>query len=301
MSIKLTNVHFSGGHTGIKSIGPVDIEAENVTFDNVQAPYDIAGAKSVSINGSRIKNDPKARQTKTGAGWTRPNGPPLPVLCPSCKSIFASRNYNFGGAYFNAWDNEETCAECGSEHARLSEGLFDLAGETVRVLNAPDITYAMLKAISGIAEAVAEGKIPVESAIAKYSTINPGIGRLARMAMKYGHSALFLFSAVAGILAAYWAYQQVQLGEEQVRLQREANASSDLALERTLAAIRNLKFTSEGIYQNQGAPDGQALSVGPTQHKTATEGATRKLKADRRSQVVKPAHVKRKGRSRSHL
>jgi hypothetical protein len=54
--------------------------------------------------------------------------------------FFPSRNYNFGGLYFEAWDNEEPCPECGFERAKLSEGIFDLKKDAVRVLSAPDIT-----------------------------------------------------------------------------------------------------------------------------------------------------------------
>jgi hypothetical protein len=151
MAIRLRNVHISGAHTGIKSDGPIDLITENVTFDNVRQPYDISGARSADISGTRITNDPKARRPsstkKSSLGWQKINGPPLPAFCPSCKSIFPSRNYNLGGAYFNAWDNEETCPECGFENAKLAEGIFDLASEAVKVLSAPNITHAMLLAL----------------------------------------------------------------------------------------------------------------------------------------------------------
>src|SRR5580700_4480252 len=146
MPIHYANNSFTNLDVGIRAKGPVDITAENNYFHNVGTPYDIAGARSADIRGTRITNDPKFtnRNTRAFAGWTKPNGPPLPAFCPSCKSIFPSKNYNFGGRFFTVWGNEETCPECGFEHAKLSEGIFDLASEAVKVLSAPDITHAML-------------------------------------------------------------------------------------------------------------------------------------------------------------
>jgi hypothetical protein len=105
MAIHLKDIRITGASTGIRAHGPVDIVAENVTFQNVQQPWDIAGARSVDVRGTRIKDDPK-QKAKTSPrtssiGWTKPNGPPLPAYCSECKTIFAPKNYNWGGAYFN--------------------------------------------------------------------------------------------------------------------------------------------------------------------------------------------------------
>lgn len=129
---RLSNVSFSGLDVGIQADASSCFTADNLRFNNVGMPFDVRGRAGVS--GTRIRDDPKLRQSsnKSFAGWRKPNGPPLPAFCPECKSVFPSTNYNFGSSYFYSRDNEEICPVCRNEHAKLSDGLFDLSQESDR-------------------------------------------------------------------------------------------------------------------------------------------------------------------------
>jgi hypothetical protein len=123
--------------------------------------------------------------------------------------------------YFNAWDNEETCPECGSEHAKLSQGLFDLADETVRIISAPDITHAMLAAIRETTNDLASGRIAPDDAIKRLKKINPSIARLFRKAFSKGNSFLTVLSVIASLACLYYASYQTDLAKEQTLIARE--------------------------------------------------------------------------------
>ena len=221
MPIKLENVRISSAHTGIKSDGPVDLDLKNVTFSNVQVPLDIAGAKSVNIRGSRVTDDPKPRRkipptaTRNIVGWRRVNGPPLPVFCSSCKTIFPSRNYIFGGMYFNCWDNEEQCPECGDELAKLSEGVFDLTKATIQILSAPDITYAIILALRDLLNDIETGNIDPEQVVKRANALNPAIGALLTKYLRFGYGAIML---VATVVAAIYAERLMKLRKKKSRL-----------------------------------------------------------------------------------
>jgi hypothetical protein len=114
----------------------------------------------------------------------------LPIFCPSCKSISASKNYVFGGTFFHCWDNQESCPVCNTFGARLSEGLFNLAGEIAAVVTAPDITHAMLKAINATAAQVIENKITPEEGIAQAEIVSPKLASLVKKALGWGAAGL---------------------------------------------------------------------------------------------------------------
>jgi hypothetical protein len=191
MATIIKDVHIVNTETGIKSDGPNDLVVENVTFDNVRVPYDISGARSASIRGTRIPNDPKIGPsrndgTRSSVGWRKLHAPPLPAFCPSCKSIFASRNYLFAGMYFNCWNNEETCPECYNEHATLSEGIFNLTKEIIEILRAPDITYALVQALITTAESTIKGTTNPDEAEEYLNSLSPRLGKLIHSATSFG-------------------------------------------------------------------------------------------------------------------
>jgi hypothetical protein len=299
MVIKLKNLRISGARTGIKVDGPVDIDAENVTFDNVQQPWDVRGARSAKIRGTRIRNDPKLKseggKKRSFSGWhPGKNGPPLLVFCPNCKSIFPSKNYNFSGTYFNNWDNEEPCPECLFEHAKLSEGIFNLAGETIRVLSAPDMTFATLAALKDIAADVIAGKIEPETAAAKVEQISQAAARFWRKALKHGRT---VFRVVGTIIALYYAResvlvgkQQVEIGKEQLKLQNDAK--TDAILTQILDEMKANRFTSQGVKNQEPNPQAHGEhSAHPTKGKSPEEPVSNKLKSERK---LKARELRRK-------
>jgi hypothetical protein len=85
----------------VKIPAGADVHFENNIFNNVVTPFDMAGANSGTVEGTRVINDPKLRfdedAIRRSVGWRLPNGPPLPVFCPNCKAIYASKNFIFSG------------------------------------------------------------------------------------------------------------------------------------------------------------------------------------------------------------
>ena len=209
VNVTLKNVSFSGSQIGLHAGPGASITATDLTFDRVETPYDLEGVKSATIRGTRITNDPKQSSTTRSKtpGWRKLNGPPLPAFCPQCKSIFPSRNYNLSGAYFNTWDNEETCPECGFEHAKLSEGVFNLEEETVRVLSAPDFTYAMLQQAKRVADEIIAGNIDEKDGARAFGAISPKFTDLISKAPGFLYKAIAL---IATVVAAYYAYMQYE-------------------------------------------------------------------------------------------
>lgn len=306
MVTKLRNVHISGAKVGIKSDGPIDLDAENVTFDNVEIPYDIAGARSASIRGSRITNDPKLREPSRNPtmGWRRVNGPPLPIFCSNCKAISPSRNYNFGGQFFNLWDNEEPCPACGFEHARLSEGIFNLARETIGVLSAPDMTYVMLQALNGIANDLVAGRIDAETAVTKIENVSPELGKVAKKGYATAGKAAAWFIGIAisavgmfyGIKAVHLAEEQVRIAQEQLDLQKR-DINQDAILEEILKRLPDGNSSSnvDGKHKKQTS---EGTPPKPAQCEPTAKAAKSKPKARHHRRAEEKARRNSFGRSR---
>jgi hypothetical protein len=296
-AMKLRDIHISGFGTGIKTRGPVDLDASRVTFDNVQRPWDIQGARSTKISGTRITNDPKLRGgsdgTRTSSGW-HPGlgGPPLPVFCGNCKTIFPSRNHTFSGQYFELWDNEEPCPGCGFEHAKLSEGIFNLAEDTVEVLSAPDITHAMLAATQFISDKVIAGEIAGEDAVVEYEAVTPKIGEVAKRAWSFGKSAFWTFAAIASIASLYlaldqkWANTECQEAtKQQVEIQQQSEVSRQRALEQVLEELSRLRFKLDGVYENPNGEGAKEAPTSPSEDEARTKPSPLKFAAQGRQKA----------------
>ena len=70
----------------------------------------------------------------------------IPSHCRNCGAVFPSRIISIEGNVkgLTLVNNSEPCPFC-SGRAYLAEGVFDIAGDVVSVLNAPGITVDMLK------------------------------------------------------------------------------------------------------------------------------------------------------------
>ena len=136
--VTLRDGHISNSDIGVQSTGNAPLTAENMSFEDVRQAWDLPGPAPAEISGTRITSPrPTARsESRTSVGWRRPMGPPLPAFCPRCKSVFPSRNYVTGSPRFHSRDNDETCPSCGFGRAKLSDGLFDLSRDVIRVLAA---------------------------------------------------------------------------------------------------------------------------------------------------------------------
>ena len=155
----------------------------------------------------------------------------------------------FGGLYFHCWNNEETCPECGVFGARLSEGLFNLAGEVAVALNAPDLTHAMLKSIAATAGELRAGSITPEDAAVKIQKVDPRFEGIFRKAIKIGLSAVAFVATIAGIYSTYLAQVTLTQSEEETTWLREHAAQQlhsdqrqEKLLEQLLEAIAGLRI-----------------------------------------------------------
>lgn len=221
------------------------MDAERVHFDRVAQPWLFPDAGPSRIAETRIKNQPEKPPSST-KGWRR-LGPPLPAFCPRCKCVFPSRSYEIRNPRFLSKDNEETCRNCGFEHAKVSDGLFELTTDVLHVIDAPDFTHAMLASLVDLASSVVNEKIDAAEAVDCYTQISPTLGQIAKSALSIGASALMYISAAAAIYGAVLQKEALTISQEQLKLQRESNASSDQALERTLGALSEIKFTLERL------------------------------------------------------
>lgn len=263
-NVRLSNIGIvgpAGGiDIGIQGEEGASLDAENLYFENVRKPYDMPGNTPSSVVGTRIKNQTQLHEKQLGksfSGWTRPHGPPLPAFCPQCKAVFASRSYNFGSSRFYSRDNEETCPECDFEHAKLSDGLFDLTGEAVSALSAPEITYTMLAAIAKIANAAAIETITPSQAVAEIEQVRPAIAQYLRNALQqFGPTGFGYLSAALAMAAVVYAHvqtavsiegrdlarEQTEIAREALKLQKE-QPNSEKILEKIARELAELRFT----------------------------------------------------------
>jgi hypothetical protein len=261
--IAIQNVKIGGFETGVRAEPGASVTTNQVTFDRVESPFDLEGVKHGSIKGTRIRNDPKGRGSGKIGGRKR-NGPPLPAFCPQCKSIFPSRNYNLSGPNFHMWDNEETCPECGYEHAKLSEGVFNLEEETIRVLSAPDFTHAMLRQAKRVADDVISGRIDENDGTKAFVAISPKFRKLISKAGRFAYKAAML---IATLVAAYYNYMQYEHPKSDVRPQT--------VLESVLHQMKSTTITSSGVRNNPDPPASKTQTKG----KSVKVGRERKPKA----------------------
>lgn len=183
---------------GIRSNGASNLNVENVTFNNVQTPFDIKNPDSVAVSGSRITNDPK--EVANPRFWTGylSRGSPLPALCPQCDLIFPSRNYGIQSPAFYGFDNEETCPNCKYEHAKLASGLFNISDDIAEIIEADALTYEMFARIASIVDAAASAIISEEEAEHQIAAMSPRMAERLRGILRsptmIGWLALFVSS-----------------------------------------------------------------------------------------------------------
>lgn len=176
-NISIRNFPINDMDVGIRSNGASNLTVENVTFNNVQTPFDIKNPDNVAVSGSRIMNDPKmVANSKPRSGYSS-KGAPLPSLCPKCDSVFPSRNYGIQSPAFYGFDNEESCPNCGYEHARLAGGLFNISEDLAEIIEADAITYAMFSRIASILAAAAFQVISEEEAERQIEAISPRMAK----------------------------------------------------------------------------------------------------------------------------
>lgn len=236
-SATIENCEFTNFGTGIQSSG-FDLNVKNVSFDNVHQPFDIKGER-VSIAGTRIRNDPKTfAQTPASrgahVGYRRPNGPPLPVYCKNCRTVFNSQNYNVGSPAFYGYDNEEPCLNCNFKHARVSDGLFDLSKDVARALAETELSRDELQALNVVTSELISNAITAKKAEKKLKATVPRFAKYLSAARKYGDKATLYISLLLNVGTLYIA----------------ANGNTDDLLEKILEELQSKNFSEHQIHDS---------------------------------------------------
>lgn len=202
-AVTLDNTTIRNSNTGIQIDGG-SLDARNLTFDGVGTPFNAQNLSSGRLTGGRVQSDPKSKGAHSG--WTRPKGAPLPIFCPSCNEVHASRNYVFGGQFYNLWNNLDTCPKCGSEKAQLSEGTFKLLEEAAEIISAPAMTHAMFQAMIAISRSLDSGEITTEEAIQKVAEVNEPLADFVKKWGPLGTLASPIIAAIVGACVVYLTY-----------------------------------------------------------------------------------------------
>lgn len=215
------NLQVVGGKVGVSVRGSASVNIQRASFDNVETPYDIDTTGEVRIQNTSITNDPKQRRSeavrgRSFVGYEPSFGAPLPAMCPRCQSIFPSKNYKIRSPAFYGYNNAETCPSCGCEDAKVANGLFDLAKETARIIQAEAWSHEMLASLVAAADKFLEGIASYEETALSFSQISPALGTIWSAAWQ-GSLGL------AAILAVYF---QV-MGQDLAQLQNYLGQSPE--------------------------------------------------------------------------
>lgn len=286
----LSNNYISGGEVGIRVSG-VDIEAHNNTFHDVGQAWDISNTGASTVSGTRVTHSSTTaapdRTKANQSGWTKSNGPPLPVLCPNCGNVFPSRHYNFGGQFFSLWNNEEPCPRCGNEHAILSEGMFNLALEAVEVLHAPDTTFAMIQALAQVGAEISTGAVSDEDGLKRLAGISAKFADVARKAAKLSRAAFTFICLISGPAGAYFAWKQVELATA------AQQPSTHQVLDHIFKDAARIQASPESPYHYEEKQSGAPPAGEPTQGKTDAQAMPMKLLKESKP---KARHLRKKAR-----
>ena len=279
----------SGFDIGVETRGGSNNRYSGLKFNNVREPYRFTETGPVDVRSTRISNDPMIReqglqpQTEAarGLGWRRLHGPSLPVFCGTCKAVFPSGRYPYAGAYFTSWDNEETCPVCGNEHARVSEGIFDLTGEVARIISAPDFTHAMMSRVLEIAAAANANVLSPEQAIEEAERVSPPLASALRRALSIGGATLLmLFGSLAGWGSLY--YDATSKTDDHLAEMVVQQRSQSETLTQLLGRFPEPHQAPASVEQEVVDGNRSINSKCPTTGKTPTETGSIKLKAERK-------------------
>jgi hypothetical protein len=133
--------------------------------------------------------------------------PEFPAQCPACGAIFPFRGIGVsesGRATIGIGSDVTTpCPNCGSPHARISEGLYSANSTAIEIISAPQSTHAALEVLKAIAERAAAGKISKDEAINEARRLDPNYGPLLERYYNLGMPAILLLAALLGTYIAH--------------------------------------------------------------------------------------------------
>ncbi|MER8373357.1 hypothetical protein [Mesorhizobium sp. M1406] len=102
----------------------------------------------------------------------------IPVYCPNCGNLFASRAISIRGDVRNLVleGNTESCPRCG-RMASIIEGKFDVVDGVLQMLKGSQLSTAMLKQFVSVLKQAQRDEISTDDLIARTQEINPDLGK----------------------------------------------------------------------------------------------------------------------------
>lgn len=244
MPLYLNGCTFSNCKVGVNGNAGSEIIGVNNRFNNVVQPIIAHPESKVSLTGTRISDDPKisrlkrarrsggrsdqrdSKVSRTSVGWQRPCGPPLPAMCPDCGAIFKSNNYNVGSSRFYSQDNREVCPCCTGERAKLVDGFFDLTGDIIRVISAPDVSVEMISSLRVIADDFFTGQTDWETTVKSFDDIGAFKDLEKSKNQTIQGNEFGKFGLAIALLTALGAIATCNLQAESNRISLESNSLS---------------------------------------------------------------------------
>ncbi|MUZ66362.1 hypothetical protein [Agrobacterium vitis] len=212
--INISNVEFSGFGTGIEIQGSSDVEIKDVSFRDTELPFNIETTGQVRVSGTTFPQDERKSKnphnvSSSRVGYTGNEGPSLPAMCPQCHAIFPSKRYRIRTPEFYGRNNKDICPECGCHEATVANGLFDLARETIVVLQAEPLSHAMFTALRASITSYAEGQSTEQQLVESVSQHSPKLAGLFKKALGLNGNSWEVFVRFSLILAT--TYTAIQL------------------------------------------------------------------------------------------
>jgi hypothetical protein len=245
--LRLSNVTIANADIGIEADANSSIYSKNLIFDNVAKPFSVSGAEQVYLDSTRIRNDPKTADLRRGgsfSGWRKPSGPRLPAHCMKCDLIFPSINYNIGSSLFYSRNNEETCPRCGFEHAKLSDGLFEVTKEIINILSEENISIQSAKTFNELTNKYLNDDLSISTFVDEIKTIFPRLSsKLQEIHHKYGASFANYTIIALTIASVILAWQNLIVAEDALQLARQSIevAREQLEIDKEALAIEKEK------------------------------------------------------------
>ncbi|QEN86889.1 hypothetical protein FZC33_11365 [Labrys sp. KNU-23] len=263
-----------GVSIGIHVEGATNVTIENNIIVGATIPIVVGHGVTGTIKGNVVRDDPKSSMPTTDIDTllrevNHSTAPLLPAFCALCGTLFPTRNYVLAGRYLDIQNNTEPCPSCGDPSAKLSDGIYDLAGQVARILGAPDITVDRLKAIGLIIEDVRQGLISPADVSATIEQHSPELSDLWKWAIANGVGIVSLL--VAAI--ALWF---------------QMDSKTDLYLSEIHAELKKGRLQIEDLVAKKEL---RCEPIAPTQVDPASNETASKLKTDRKP---KAKHLRRK-------
>ncbi|MBB5756329.1 hypothetical protein HNR00_001027 [Methylorubrum rhodinum] len=260
----VSNNLFYGGDIAIR-VRNSQITGENNRFVRVSKAWDVVGtdARLSGNSATGVNVDDAAK-----SGRVR-NGPPLPVQCPRCSSIFPSQQYDFGTSRLSSDSNVEECQICHYPYAKLSDGIFELTKEAVEIIHGSDFTKRQLEAINYASLQFVQGITTDRFYLKAIQSVSKPLAKVLIRARR--HAGIVL--AALGLAVAVASYIQDRNQNNQ-----NPNARVEQLLEQVLEKTGECRFHTKPQEQSEEHNREEQTSSKPPQGEAPPETGSVKVK-----------------------